>query len=156
QLETRWSARYASVFADDPGTAVCTVTATGMAARSRRRDSDPQASVECGPVVLWKDQAGGARVFKPMEDQNTFMLTATAQSHVEYSADGRSDHGTTYGLQFEGIRSLFLTAPEGDERARDGHPAPADERWLASWTDIRELSAGTYALNAAIELRGKQ
>ena len=43
QLSSRWSARYASVLADDPGSAVLTLTSYGMVQRSRPhgRDSSP-------------------------------------------------------------------------------------------------------------------
>jgi hypothetical protein len=43
QLSSRWAARYASVFADDPGSAVLTLTSYGMVQRSRPhgRDSSP-------------------------------------------------------------------------------------------------------------------
>jgi hypothetical protein len=35
QLASRWAARYASVFADDPGSVVLTLTSFGMAQRRR-------------------------------------------------------------------------------------------------------------------------
>jgi hypothetical protein len=35
QLASRWAARYASVFADDPGSAVLTLTSFGLAQRCR-------------------------------------------------------------------------------------------------------------------------
>src|SRR5215472_1078114 len=38
QLTSRWSARYASVLADDPGSAVLTLTSFGMVNRSRPHD----------------------------------------------------------------------------------------------------------------------
>jgi hypothetical protein len=55
QLTTRWSARYASVLADDPGSAVLTLSSYGMAQRSRphRRDASPI-------VALWRDHARGS------------------------------------------------------------------------------------------------
>ena len=37
QLDSRWAARYASVLADDPGSAVMTLTSYGMVQRSRPR-----------------------------------------------------------------------------------------------------------------------
>jgi hypothetical protein len=56
QLASRWSARYASVLADDPGSAVMTLTSFGMAQRSR------PAGTEASPVIaLWKDPSRGMR-----------------------------------------------------------------------------------------------
>ena len=56
QLTSRWAARYASVLADDPGSAVLTLTSFGMVQRSRPHGRDPS------PVIaLWKDPARGVR-----------------------------------------------------------------------------------------------
>ena len=56
QLASRWSARYASVLADDPGSAVLTLTSYGMVANAWR-EGVPPSSV----VALWKDRARGLR-----------------------------------------------------------------------------------------------
>jgi hypothetical protein len=54
QLNSRWAARYASVLADDPGSAVMTLTSYGMVQRSRPRGQ------EASPVIaLWKDPSRG-------------------------------------------------------------------------------------------------
>ena len=49
QLGSRWAARYASVLADDPGSAVLTLTSFGMAHRSR-----PPGFGRSPVVALWK------------------------------------------------------------------------------------------------------
>ncbi|MFL6097104.1 MAG: hypothetical protein ACJ71Y_16765, partial [Blastococcus sp.] len=56
QLASRWTARYASVLADDPGTAVLTLTASGMVQRSRPIGAPPSSV-----VALWKDPTRGLR-----------------------------------------------------------------------------------------------
>jgi hypothetical protein len=48
QLTSRWAARYASVPADDPGSAVLTLTSFGMVPRSRRGPSTPPRSSRSG------------------------------------------------------------------------------------------------------------
>jgi hypothetical protein len=45
QLTSRWAARYASVLADDPGSAVLTLTSFGMARRSRPHGHDASAVI---------------------------------------------------------------------------------------------------------------
>jgi len=55
QLEARWSGRYASVLADDPGSSVLSVTALGMAERSR-----PGGMQASRVVALWKDARTGS------------------------------------------------------------------------------------------------
>jgi hypothetical protein len=50
QLASRWAARYASVLADDPGSAVVTITSFGFVDRSRPAGRPPSRVVS-----LWKD-----------------------------------------------------------------------------------------------------
>src|SRR5262249_12702355 len=56
QLSSRWAARYASVLADDPGSAVVTLTSYGMVLRSR-----PHGRALSPVVGLWKDPVRGPR-----------------------------------------------------------------------------------------------
>ena len=56
QLTSRWTARYASVLADDPGSAVLTLTSYGMAERSRPHGRDASSV-----IALWKDPTQGVR-----------------------------------------------------------------------------------------------
>lgn len=48
QLPQRWPARYATVLADEPGSAVLTLTSFGMVARSR-----PPGRTRSRAVALW-------------------------------------------------------------------------------------------------------
>ena len=54
QLSSRWAARYASVVADDPGSAVLTLTSFGMAQRSQPPGQNPSAV-----VALWERSRPG-------------------------------------------------------------------------------------------------
>jgi hypothetical protein len=56
QLASRWTARYASVLADDPGSAVVTLTSFGFVDRSRPAGRPPSRVVS-----LWKDPVRGVR-----------------------------------------------------------------------------------------------
>jgi hypothetical protein len=56
QITSRWAARYASVFADDPGSAVLTLTSFGMVERCQ-----PVGHNVAPVVALWKDPARGTR-----------------------------------------------------------------------------------------------
>src|SRR5499425_109592 len=70
QLSSRWAARYASVLADDPGSAVLTLTSFGMVQRSRPhgRDSAPV-------IALWKDPVRGIREIHLEGDAQGVLLT---------------------------------------------------------------------------------
>jgi len=92
QLGSRWAARYASVLADDPGSAVLTLTSMGMAQRSRPRGHD------ASPVVaLWKDPAGGVREIPLEAGAHAVVLSVAMGRATRRSADGRCpvDNGTS-------------------------------------------------------------
>lgn len=84
QLSSRWSARYASVLADDPGCAVMTLTSYGMVLRSRPsgRDAVPV-------VALWKDPIRGIREISLEPGAQGVLLMASADLTARRSADGR-------------------------------------------------------------------
>ena len=91
QLTSRWAARYASVLADDPGSAVLTLTCFGMVQRSR------PLGREASPVIaLWKDPARGVREIPLETGAHAVLLTVGMDRATRRSADGRSpvDNGT--------------------------------------------------------------
>jgi hypothetical protein len=93
QLSSRWSARYASVLADDPGSAVITLTSYGMVQRSRPhgRDSSPV-------VGLCKDPGTGLREIPLEPGAQGVLLTACGDRALRRTADGRHpvDNVTEY------------------------------------------------------------
>jgi hypothetical protein len=93
QLNSRWAARYASVLADDPGSAVLTLTSFGMVQRSRPqgRDSSPV-------VALWKDPVRGLREIRLETGSQGVLLTLCGNRATRRSADGRCpvDNATEY------------------------------------------------------------
>jgi hypothetical protein len=84
QLASRWAARYASVFADDPGSAVLTLTSFGLGQRCRPRGMDP-----CPVIALWKDPARGAREVPLEPGAQGVMVTVCIDNAARRSADGR-------------------------------------------------------------------
>ena len=73
QLSSRWAARYASILADDPGSAVLTLTSFGMAQRSRPPGHNPS------PVVaLWKGPGQQAREIPLDPGAHGILLSAAA------------------------------------------------------------------------------
>ena len=84
QLRSRWTARYASVLADDPGSAVLTLTSFGMARRSR-----PQGQGSSAVVALWKDPGRGIREI-PLETGAQGVLISTSTDRMtRRTTDGR-------------------------------------------------------------------
>jgi hypothetical protein len=86
QLEHRWPGRYATALADDPGSAVLTVTSLGMVDRSRS-PGDP----ENREIALWKEPNGRARVLKLPKGSHGLLLTLTNRLVEQFTLDGRGD-----------------------------------------------------------------
>jgi hypothetical protein len=96
QLSSRWAARYAGVLADDPGSAVLTLTSLGMAQRSRPPGLDPS------PVVaLWKGPGQHVREIPLDRDAHGILLSATVSPAVSRSFDGRRPGHD--GIEFSAI-----------------------------------------------------
>jgi hypothetical protein len=91
QLTSRWAARYASVLADDPGSAVLTLTSFGMVQRSRPGPHDASTI-----VALWKDPERGFREIPLESGAQAVLLTACSSRATRRAGDGRRpvDTGT--------------------------------------------------------------
>jgi hypothetical protein len=101
QMERRWPGRYASIFADDPGSSVLTLSALGMVQRSRGPEG-PRSRI----VALWKDQLTGARELSLPENHHALLLSLCTNDETEWTYDGR-DEGTTTGvLTFGSVEPL--------------------------------------------------
>ncbi|HEX8894746.1 MAG TPA: hypothetical protein VF783_15565, partial [Terriglobales bacterium] len=84
QLGSRWAARYASVLADDPGSAVLTLTSFGMVQRSRPHGRDFVPA-----VALWKDPVRGMREIPLEAGAQAILLTVCGGVSTRRTADGR-------------------------------------------------------------------
>lgn len=88
QIGSRWPGRYASVFADDPGSSVLAVTSLGMSKLSRPQDPSEDRSET---VVLWRDARSGTHEIPCPNGNEGIVLNVTAEYHEEWTADGRGD-----------------------------------------------------------------
>jgi hypothetical protein len=87
QLSKRWPCRYASVLADDPGSAVLTLTAYGMAARSR-----PAGKPRSRVIAHWNSQADGVHEIELARGASGVLLQTSIEGPTLWTADGRSHH----------------------------------------------------------------
>jgi hypothetical protein len=135
QLASRWTARYAGLLADDPGSSVLTLTSYGMARRSRA--GHPPSSV----VALWKDPAGGLRELAIDEGAQGMVLTVRADRSRRRSADGRWPIDNATDLVLTDHRQIRVADRNADgvspvRRGMTIHPAL--ETWeltvLTSWS----------------------
>lgn len=102
QINSRWPGRYATVLADDPGSAVLTLTSVGMVDLA----SPPPNTPRSRSVGLWKDPFSSATELVLEPNHHGILLTLSNRCTEEYSADGRSDFGSTSTLQLLHWRSL--------------------------------------------------
>jgi hypothetical protein len=84
QLASRWAARYASVLADDPGSAVATLSAYGMVRRCR-----PYGQDSSSVVGLWKDPVRGIREAPLEAGAHGILMTICGDRASRRTADSR-------------------------------------------------------------------
>jgi hypothetical protein len=151
QLKERWSARYASVLADDPGSAVLTLTSAGMVRRSKRLEEPTREAHSVLGVALWKDQADGWQLITLDEKCHGFVLTLSAEWTEEDTLDRRSDHCNAARFRFDGVQQVSAEEPS----PMDMNAVKPQQRWFGDWSDIRELTATTFVIDALISTRGR-
>lgn len=151
QLSNRWSSRYASVLADDPGTSVLSLSSLGMVQRSRRQQND--ASADRKPpeatVALWKDMIRGwQELHVGAETQCGLLFTISSEYKEEFTIDGRSDNCMASVFRMDTI------TPEKIEIANSGAPVTRKTGNSTNdyWNDIRDLSASLFAIDGILDL----
>lgn len=117
QLDARWPARYASVLADDPGSSVLTVTSLGMSLLSRPPGKDPSRV-----VALWRDAVSPPQMLSLAPEASGLVLTLSRTPKTEWTADGRSDRGTSGVVTLTGTHPVFVPRPTGRRAA--SRPTP--------------------------------
>jgi hypothetical protein len=101
QLEQRWPGRYATVLADDPGSAVLTVTSLGMVLRSNM-PGEP----ENREIALWKEPNGRAQALKLPKGDHALLVALTSRMVEQFTLDGRGDGGTTVQFALGAARGV--------------------------------------------------
>jgi hypothetical protein len=136
QLTSRWSARYASVFADDPGSAVLTLSAWGLVDRCRPRGHDA-ARV----VGLWKDPRNGFNEIPLESGAQGILLTACTGPSQRHSNDGRRPAQNAVDLYAVGLHQIRAAATGSQDavpvrQLSDPPPLNVDELTvLCGWAE---------------------
>ena len=100
QLSARWSCRYASVLADDPGAAVLTLTAFGMAARST-----PPGRRASRVVAHWNSRDDGLHELELGRGAAAVLVSTAVEGSTLWTADGRR-HERVPRLRLAGVHQL--------------------------------------------------
>jgi len=144
QLASRWTARYASVLADDPGSAVVTLTSFGFVQRSLPPGRSPSRVVS-----LWKDPVRGLREIPLDADAHAVLIRIQVGRTTRHSADGRPPVANTANVSAEGVRQI--RAPDlGDHTGVAMPEAPVDNEPAGSLQAV-ELTILTCWAEAVAE-----
>jgi hypothetical protein len=107
QHRGRWSSRYASVLAEDPGTSVLTLTSLGMAERCRPiLQSTGKRADKSQAIALWRDVETGEHEIVLDHGDNACVLHLSCATRSEISADGRDDGNEAHFPTFAGYKSF--------------------------------------------------
>lgn len=139
QLASRWTARYASVLADDPGTAVLTLTAYGMVQRCRPPGCEPSQV-----VALWKDASGQTTEIELEAGADAVLIATAVEFGDSATADGRGHPGSTAEFSLVGVQPVRAAEPGRGPRAPwgpEGLPV----------LDEHEVTKATSWCEAAVE-----
>jgi hypothetical protein len=97
QKTDRWSARYATVLADDPGSSVLSLTSMGLMPRS----TDGHF-VDSRCIGLWKDDSGRTQEIHLPIGAHAAVLTLTGERRTELTTDGRDDGSLAIAWHYKG------------------------------------------------------
>jgi hypothetical protein len=111
QLAPRWPCRYASVLADDPGSAVLTLTSYGMVARCR-----PPGKRRSRVVAHWNSRTDGLREVELAPRASAVLLSTCVESSTLWTADGRC-HADVPRLKLCDVRQLRAPVAGADAGA---------------------------------------
>lgn len=103
QLETRWPGRYATVLADDPGSAVLSFTCSAMVDRSNWRQARPART-----IGLIRDANGRTQEVPLPQDSLGVLLTLESVKKHQTTLDNRSDNEVSRQLKLRHMLPLFL------------------------------------------------
>ncbi|TWI69119.1 hypothetical protein IP91_00185 [Pseudoduganella lurida] len=103
QLAVRWPGRYATVLAEDPGSAVLSFTCAAMVDRSNLLEARPTRA-----VGLWRDGTNKMQEILLPEDALGMVLTLQSKAKHQNTLDNRSDNSLSRQLTLRAVEPLFL------------------------------------------------
>lgn len=86
QIKERWSARYATILAEDPGCSVLAITSRGMSNLSRPKPGTVNKSQF---LAIWRDAFNGPTELELPESAQALALSLSMKTRKKYTADGR-------------------------------------------------------------------
>lgn len=102
QYRERWASMYASVLADDPGSAVLTLTSAGMVRRWTSRGRGEPRRV----IALWKGRDGHASEIEIEDDSYGVVLSLCIEHRSKVCADGRKSRSDSAEVTLFGVQQV--------------------------------------------------
>jgi len=101
QRDDRWSARYATVLADDPGSAVITINSAGLIKRTLdvRKTRGHKDDLDNLMIALWRDSTSGSVPIVMPKNDSAVCLTLYEEATDEFTMDGRRNHYNSVSLK---------------------------------------------------------
>jgi hypothetical protein len=106
QLAVRWPGRYATVLAEDPGSAVLTLTCAAMVDRSNWMEAKPARA-----IGLWRDSSDNIQEIGLPAGSLGILLTMQSAKKHQNTLDNRSDGSLSRQLTLTTVVPLFLAEP---------------------------------------------
>jgi len=115
QLKQRWSARYATVLADDPGSSVLTLTSIGMVFKGKdqtRKFPGNVVRVENqdqkfpANIALWKEPGREVEELELPEGHHSLLLNCAFKSGEDSTMDGRRENTGKVCVSLAGVRPI--------------------------------------------------
>jgi hypothetical protein len=109
QLKSRWSSRYASVLAEDPGCSVLSITSLGMSKRSTPLDIKPEDD-KSSVIALWRDAVYGEQELKLDQGHDACVLSLVCKTKDEATIEGHNLMRSAHFPVFAGYQSFAASA----------------------------------------------
>lgn len=113
QVPNRWSARYASVLAEDPGSSVLSMSSYGLISRSNEYMENEHGKKGSDAIALWRDDEGGLKEINLGVDENgkfndAVVISLTEFPCVQHTMDGRVRSKNSISLRLTGQRQICV------------------------------------------------
>ena len=105
QIESRWPARYATVLAEDPGSAVLSISSRGLIERSNRKSKEEKFEPSRA-FALWRDDRGKTVPIELEDGHHAVAISVTEYPCNDQTFYGRSDSGSGLALRLTGVRQI--------------------------------------------------
>ncbi len=117
QIPERWSAKYASVLAEDPGSSVLSISSIGLIDRSNKTfvQRSSGAYKPKKSFALWRDDTGSSTTIELEEGSHAVAISLSEYPVDDFTVDGRKNNRPSISLRLTGMRQIRDTS-------RDSYP----------------------------------